>query len=225
MRQNPHAGLLLREWRQRRRYSQLELACEAGISSRHLSFIECGRSKPSREMIIRLAEYLAVPLRERNSLLTAGGYSHMYTEKPLSDPELKLIDVVLKGHEPYPALAIDRHWTLAASNAAVAPLLSGVDPSLIAPPSNVLRLSLHPAGLAPRIENLGEWRAHLLSRLKQQIDVTADEALIALREELNGYEGGSAPESHAYGGIAVPLRLLTDRGTVALISTTMIFGT
>src|SRR5215471_9634946 len=184
-------GSLLKEWRQRRRLSQLDLACEADISTRHLSFLETGRSLPSREMILHLAEQLEVPLRERNALLIAAGYAPVFPERPLGDPELhaarKAVDLVLAGHEPYPALAIDRHWTLIASNNAVPALIVEADPSLLQPPVNVLRLSLHPAGLAPRIANLAQWRSHLLARLSRQIEATADPVLKDLLNELCGY--------------------------------------
>src|SRR5262249_27692012 len=148
----------LREWRQRRRLSQLDLACNAEISTRHLSFVETGRSQPSREMVLRLAEELEVPLRERNVLLVAAGYAPVFPARTLDDPALvaarRAIDLVLKGHEPYPAVVIDRRWTLVASNRAVAPLLAGADQQLLQAPVNVLRLSLHPDGLAPQILNL-----------------------------------------------------------------------
>lgn len=231
--QTQPVGSLLRKWRERRRLSQLDLACEAEISTRHLSFLETGRSLPSREMVLRLAEYLEVPLRERNALLVAAGYAPAFPERPLDDPALqsarKAVDLVLAGHEPYPALAIDRHWTLVASNNAVPPLLAGVDPSLMRPPVNALRLSLHPAGLAPRIANLAEWRSHLLARLRRQIEVTADPVLEELLNELCGYpapgkgvENGGAGE---YAGVAVPFRLVTGQGVLSFISTTTIFGT
>jgi transcriptional regulator with XRE-family HTH domain len=155
---HPNVGHLIREWRQRRRLSQLDLACEADISTRHLSYVENGRASPSREMLMHLAERLDVPLRERNMLLTAAGYAPIYRERPLADPALsaarQAVDLVLKGHEPYPALAIDRHWTMLAHNRTVPLLLGGVDAALLKPPVNVLRLSLHPQGLAPRIVNL-----------------------------------------------------------------------
>ena len=171
-------GNHLREWRQRRRLSQLDLALEAEISTKHLSFLETGRAQPSRDMVLKLAEQLDVPLRERNVLLVSAGYAPVFPQRSLQDPALqaarKAVDLVLKGHEPYPALAVDRHWTLVAHNAAVPALLAGAAARLLQPPVNVLRLSLHPQGLAPRIENLAEWRAHLLARLRQQIDVTAD---------------------------------------------------
>lgn len=228
-------GALLREWRQRRRLSQLDLACDADISARHLSFVETGRSHPSREMILKLAERLQVPLRERNTLLSAGGYAQMYQERRLDDPDLtaatKAIQLVLSGHEPYPALAIDRHWTLVSANRAVGSLLAGVDAGLLEPPVNVLRLGLHPGGLAKRTLNFGEWRSHLLARLRQQIDVTADRVLLDLYEELRAYpmpEGsrsGHQAESVQYGGVAVPFRLTTELGDLTMISTTMVFGT
>ena len=231
--QTQPVGNLLRKWRERRRLSQLDLACEAEISTRHLSFLETGRSLPSREMVLRLAERLDVPLRERNALLVAAGYAPAFPERPLDDPALqsarKAVDLVLAGHEPYPALAIDRHWTLIASNNSVPPLLAGVDPSLLRPPVNALRLSLHPAGLAPRIANLVEWRSHLLARLRRQIEVTADPVLEALLDELSGYPapGGSAENGGAgeYAGVAVPFRLETEQGVLSFISATTIFGT
>src|SRR5688500_15414532 len=190
-------GGLLREWRQRRRMSQLDLALDAEISTRHLSFVETGRSLPSRSMVLTLAERLEVPLRERNVLLTAAGYAPVFPQRPLDDPTLQAarqaVELVLKGHEPYPALAVDRHWTLVASNATVAPLLSGADPALLAPPVNVLRLSLHPRGLAPKIANLAEWRRHLLERLRRQVDLTADPALAELMTELRGFPAPAEP--------------------------------
>ncbi len=156
--QTQSIGTLLREWRQRRRMSQLDLAVEAEISTRHLSFVETGRAQPSREMLLHLAESLEIPLRERNVLLTSAGYAPVFAERPLNDPALgaarQAVDLVLAGHEPYPALAIDRHWMLIAANKSVSRLLSGVAPALLQPPLNVLRLTLHPEGLAPHIVNL-----------------------------------------------------------------------
>lgn len=225
----------LREWRQRRRLSQLDLALEAEISTKHLSFLETGRAQPSREMVLKLAEQLDVPLRERNVLLVSAGYAPVFPQRTLADPALqparKAVDLVLKGHEPYPAIAVDRHWTLVAHNAAVPRLIASADPSLLQSPVNVLRLSLHPKGLAPRIANLAEWRAHLLARLRQQIDVTADSELTRLMDELAAYPApGSARSPRAnvndeYGGVVVPLRFTTQAGTLALFSTTTIFGT
>jgi transcriptional regulator with XRE-family HTH domain len=225
----------LREWRQRRRLSQLDLALEAEISAKHLSFLETGRAQPSRDMVLHLAERLDVPLRERNVLLLSAGFAPVFAQRTLDDPALRhvrhAVDLVLKGHEPYPALAVDRHWTLVAHNAAVPALIASAEPSLLAPPVNVLRLSLHPKGLAPRIANLPEWRAHLLMRLRQQIDVTADGELIKLLDELSGYPapgGGKAPRAtlnEDYAGVVVPLQLNTEAGVLSFFSTTTIFGT
>lgn len=231
-----HVGELLRHWRQRRRMSQLDLACEAEISTRHLSFLETGRSRPSREMLLRLTEWLDVPLRERNAMLLAAGFAPVFSERPLADPIMeaarRTIQRILDGHEPYPALAVDRHWTLVMANAAVPRFLASVEEvSLLQPPVNVLRLSLHPKGLAPRIANLGQWRAHLLARLHRQIEVSGDAVLTALLEELRAYpvaggaEKSTATAEHDFAGIAVPLQLRTPSGTLSLISTTTVFGT
>lgn len=228
-------GQLLREWRQRRRLSQLDLALEAEISPRHLSFLETGRSLPSREMLLRLAEQLRVPLREQNLLLLAAGYAPRFPERSLGSPEMEAarhaVDLVLAGHEPAPALAIDRHWTLVAANRTVPPLLAGVDPVLLQPPVNVIRLSLHPAGLTPRILNYGEWRAHLLARLREQIALSADAVLERLLHEVAAYpapQGASSPHYPLPAGpapLVVPLRLRSDAGPLTFISTTTVFGT
>lgn len=233
--QSPSIGALLRDWRQQRRFSQLDLALEAEISQKHLSFIESGRSQPSREMVLLLAEHLAVPLRERNALLLAAGYAPIYPERPLDDPALKAargaIDLILKGHEPYPALAIDRHWTLLAANGAVTRLLGLVTHAeLLRPPVNVLRLSLHPDGLAPFIVNFREWRGHLLARLGQQVRATADGTLGALLSELSAYPYAEAAakahrETDHEAGIAVPMQLRLGETVLSLISTTTVFGT
>jgi transcriptional regulator with XRE-family HTH domain len=226
-------GALLREWRQRRRLSQLDLACEAEISTKHLSFLETGRSAPSREMVLHLAERLDVPLRARNTLLHAAGYAPVFSERALDDAALSVareaIDLVLTGHEPHPALAVDRHWCMMAANRAIAPLIGGVDPALLRPPVNVLRLGLHPSGLAPRTVNLAEWRAHLLDRLRQQIEVSGDPVLVELQAELRTYpapEGGAAHVvNRDFGNVAVPFRLATDAGVLSFFSTTTVFGT
>ncbi|MET0428061.1 MAG: helix-turn-helix transcriptional regulator [Microvirga sp.] len=227
-------GAHLREWRNRRRMSQLDLSLDAEISTRHLSFVETGRSRPSRGMVLTLAERLAIPLRDRNAILVAAGFAPVFPERSLDDAALvaarRAVDQVLKGHEPYPALAIDRRWTLVSANDAVAPLLAGVDRALLEGPVNVLRLSLHPGGLAPRILNFGEWRGHLLARLRHQVDATADAGLLGLLEELRAYPvprgvGGRLPDTPDHAGIVVPLRLRTDDGDLSLISTTTVFGT
>jgi transcriptional regulator with XRE-family HTH domain len=225
-------GEHLRAWRLRRRMSQLDLASDAEISTRHLSFVETGRSVPSREMVLRLAERLDVPLRERNALLVAAGYAPMYRERPLDDPALAVakqaVQLILKSHEPYPALAVDRYWNLLAHNALVPHLLAGVDAALMQPPVNVLRLSLHPKGLAPQIVNIGQWRHHLFERLRQQIQATGDTRLQALEQELRAYpvppDGDTTRLEGEVLGIVVPLRLRTTAGVLNLISTTTIFG-
>jgi transcriptional regulator with XRE-family HTH domain len=223
-------GALLREWRQRRRLSQLDLASEAEISTRHLSFLETGRALPSRDMVLHLSERLEIPLRERNVLLVAAGYAPVFRERSLADPELQTaraaMELVLAAHAPNPAIAIDRHWTLVAANRSVAPLLTGVDPELLKPPVNVLRLSLHPKGLAPRIVNLAEWRAHLLERLRRQVDVTADAVLVELLKELRGYPSPSQPPHKLNGaGVVVPFRLRHGDRVLSFLSTTTVFGT
>jgi transcriptional regulator with XRE-family HTH domain len=229
----PRVGPLLRDWRRRRRLSQLDLALDAGVSARHLSFVETGRSRPSAEMVLHLAEQLEVPLRDRNQLLLAAGYAPRYGQRALDDPELRpvraALQLVLDGHEPYPVAVVDRHWNLVAANRSVAMLTEGVAPELMAPPTNVLRLSLHPDGMAPRIANLGEWRTHLIERLDRQIGTTGDEQLIALREEIAAYPAPAGDDHHeegTAGQIVVPLRLRRpDRSEVTFFSTVATFGT
>jgi transcriptional regulator with XRE-family HTH domain len=229
---HPPIGALIREWRQRRRLSQLDLACEADISTRHLSYVENGRSSPSREMLMHLAERLDVPLRERNTLLTAAGFAPIYRERPLEDPALaaarEAVNVVLRAHEPYPALAIDRHWTMLAHNRTVPLLLAGVDPDLLKPPVNVLRLSLHPRGLGRRIVNLAQWREHLFARLSRQIAASADPALTELLHELQAMPFDASRSQGATidpSGVAVPLQFDTEHGVLSFIGTTTVFGT
>ncbi len=214
--------------------SQLLLATEADISTRHLSFVESGRALPSREMVMHLAERLDVPLRARNALLVAAGYAPLFRERPLSDPQLaaarEAVELVLKGHEPYPALAIDRHWTIVTTNNALAPLLSGASPELLMPPVNALRLSLHPRGIAASIVNWHAWREHVLARLQRQIEVSGDDTLSALRDELATYPpppdaGPADPDDTRLNQIAVPLRLRTPLGVLSFFSTTTVFGT
>ena len=227
----PGAGPLLREWRRRRHLSQLDLALEANVSARHLSFIETGRARPSAEMLLHLSEQLEIPLRERNALLLAAGHAPAYAQRELDAPELgpvrDALDRVLAGHAPNPALVVDRHWGLVAANASTDLLTAGAAPHLLEPPVNVLRLSLHPEGVAPRIANLPEWRAHLLDRLGREAVAGGDPALAALLEELAGYPGGGpavAPDLEA-GAIAVPLRIRHGDAELAFISTVTTFGT
>ena len=227
----PPVGELLREWRQRRRLSQLDLALEAGVSARHVSFIETWRAKPSQEMVIGLAEQLEVPLRERNGLLLAAGFAPAYAEHELADPEMgpvrEAIDRVLAGHDPYPALVVDRHWGMVAANRALGLLTDGAAPHLLEPPVNALRLSLHPEGMAPRIVNLGEWRVHILEGLGRRAVVTGDPALFALHSELAAYPGGEAaePPDLAVAEIATPLRIRAGDTELGFLSTLTRFGT
>jgi transcriptional regulator with XRE-family HTH domain len=223
-------GSLLKDWRQRRRLSQLDLALDAGVSARHLSFVETGRSKPSREMVLHLAEQLDVPLRDRNHMLLAAGFAPAYEERPLDGPEMapvrEALDHVLTGHEPYPALVVDRWWNLVAANRSIALFTDGAAPHLLEPPANVLRLSLHPEGTARRVINLAEVRAHLLDRLRRQVALTADERLAALHEEVSAYPGGETDLQPHEAGIAVPVRLRSpDDHELAFFSTIATFGT
>ena len=238
---NPSASLTfgtqLRGWRQRRRLSQLDLAADASVSTRHLSFVETGRAMPSREMVLRLANRLDVPLRERNVLLTAAGFAPMYAERGLDDPALRAareaVEQILKAHEPYPALAVDRHWNMVSHNAAALPLFGlGMAAELLTPPVNVLRLSLHPRGLAPFIVNFTQWREHLLERVQHQVTISADATLAALLAELTAYpalaQSDARAEAHApiaANAIVVPLVLDTPMGRLSLISTMTVFGT
>jgi transcriptional regulator with XRE-family HTH domain len=225
-------GELLRRWRGRRRLSQLELALESDISARHLSFVENGKSAPSRDTVLRLAEGLDLPLRERNHLLLAAGYAPVYSEAKLDSPEMSAVRgavrQVLRGHEPYPAVVVDRNWNLVDANAGVALLTEGVAQELLAPTANVLRVSLHPDGMAPRIANLGEWRAHLLGRLRRQVALTADTRLSRLLNELRTYpceEPEPEIELPGPGDIVVPLRVRHEGRELAFFSTVTTFGT
>ena len=223
-------GELLRQWRERRRISQLDLSIEADISSRHLSFVETGRSQPSRDMVLRLADTLDVPLRERNHLLLAAGYAPVYGEAALDAPQMaavrQAIRLVLKAHEPFPAVVVDRGWNLVDANATINLLTAGAAPQLLEPPVNVLRLALSPDGLAPRIVNLAEWHAHLLARLRREIAVSADERLIELLDELRQCPGDKPDvEPPGWGDVVVPLRIRTDLGELRFLSTVATFGT
>jgi transcriptional regulator with XRE-family HTH domain len=224
-------GELLRQWREHRRLSQLELAVQAEVSTRHLSFVETSRSRPSRDMILHLAEHLDVPRRDRNQMLLAAGYAPVYPHAPLDSPELagprRAIRQVLRGHEPYPAVVVDREWNVVERNTSVGVFLAGAAPDLIAPPANVLRISLHPEGMAPRIVNLGEWRAHLLGRLHRQIELTADPDLVALHKEVLGYpcdQPEPAPELPGAGEVVVPLRIRHQGRELSFFSTVAVFG-
>ena len=215
-------GPLLREWRGRRRLTQLELALDAGVSARHLSFVETGRSKPGREMLLAVAEQLQIPFRERNQLLLAAGHAPAFPERPLADPELapvrEALDRILAAHEPYPGVIFDRAWNLVATNAPMAELAARVeiDPALLEPPINLLRAGLHPRGFAPLIVNLAEWRGHFLKRLAQQIAISGDDGLRSLMDEVAAYpvpdgENGVATEAGS-GEILGPVRLRAPTG-------------
>ncbi|GIF51495.1 transcriptional regulator with XRE-family HTH domain [Asanoa ferruginea] len=225
-------GELLRDWRRSRRMSQLDLSIEVGVSTRHLSFVETGRSRPSPELILRLAEQLDVPLADRNTMLLAGGHAPAYPRHELGDPELAPVRAALRqildGHSPYPAAVVDRHWQLVDANPALAVFTAGAAPELLGAPVNVLRLSLHPDGMAPRIHNLPEWRAHLLNRLRQQALTTNDPMLYELLDELRTYPGGAgpaAPINDAVSSVVVPLRYRHEGQVLSFFSTTTLFGT
>jgi transcriptional regulator with XRE-family HTH domain len=219
----------LRQWRERRRLSQLELSSQAEISTRHLSFVETGRAKPTSAMILRISEHLDVPLRERNALLLAGGYAPVYAEHEFAGPQLDLVrgalGKVLSGHLPYPAVVINRWWELLDANPAIALFTEDVAPELLEPPVNVLRLSLHPAGMAPRIGNLGQWRAHLLDRLTRQTEATGDEMLLQLLTELRGYPAAAASAPVGPADVVVPLKYNYHGHQLSLFSITAVVGT
>lgn len=230
----PSVGPLLRGWRQRRRLSQLDVSARAAISTRHLSFLETGRARPSREMVLHLAEELDVPLRERNTLLVAAGYAPVYQETPMDGDDMaavrRTLEQLLASHEPNPALVVDRQWNLVLANRAIGLLLHGVAADLLTPPVNVLRAALHPDGLAPHITNFEEWSGHLLSRLGREVTATGDPALASLHDELSALPGVSTGEPHVPHGegasrLMVTLRLKTPLGDLAFFSTVATFGT
>ena len=224
------SGTLFRAWRERRHLSQLALASEAEISQRHLSFIESGRATPSRDMVLRLADYLQVPLRDRNVLLLSAGYAPLFPDRALDDPALAparaAVSRVLAAQEPYPAFALDRRWNAVAANRAAERLLAPIDPQLLKPPINVIRASLHPQGLSGRIVNIASWRAHLLERLRRQASLTGDPETAALLAEVSAYPSPrSAPPAQPGDDIATPLRLRTPEGELSMFSTVTVFGT
>ena len=224
-------GEQLRDWRQRRRMSQLDLAAEADLSTRHLSFVETGRAKPSREVVQRLSEALELPLRSRNALMIAAGFAPAFPERSFNDAASagvrEAVQRILDCHMPFPALAVDRHWHLVASNAAVMALIAGASPQLLEPPINVLRLSLHPDGLASRIGNLSDWKRHILERLRHQATESGDPVLEDLIEELRAYPAPASKAPAAAGDIpiAVPMVLKSPVGDLSFLSTTTVFGT
>jgi len=217
-------GLLLRQWRERRRATQLELALDAGISARHLSFVETGRSRPGRDMLVRVLEQLKVPFREQNRLLLAAGHAPAYPERSFDDPDLApvrdALDLVLSGHEPYPAIAVDRAWNMVAANSAMLALTEAVeiDPELLEPPVNVIRVGLHPRGLGPLFVNLGDWHAHWIKQLERQLAATGDEQLASLIDEVAGYPipepdaDADAVTGFAAGEMLGPVKVRTPDG-------------
>jgi len=240
-------GPLLRGWREQRRVSQLELALRAGSSARHISFVETGRSRPSEEMVLRLAEHLDVPVRDRNALLLAAGYAPRYPETPLDDPALDAlregVERLIQGYEPYPAFVVDATYNVVAANRGIAMLLDTVPEHLLAPPLNAMRLTLHPEGLAPRIRNLREWRGHLLAQMERDIALRRSEPLRALYEEVAAYpypsessstEGspGNESENESDEGpgetvpyFALPMQIEHDGRVLSFISSISTFNT
>jgi transcriptional regulator with XRE-family HTH domain len=229
----PYAGALLREWRQRRNLSQLELATRSAVSARHLSFIETGRARPSREMVLHLAERLDVPLRDRNQLLLAAGYAPAFGERSLDESEMapvrEALERFLSAHEPYPALVVDGHWNVVAANRGVAYVTRGVAAELRAPPANALRIALHPDGMAPHIRNLADWSGYLLARLRRELEATRDPELESLYQELVAYPGITTETDPAnpanLNDIMLMHELRLDETDLALFCTFATFGT
>ena len=225
------AGNLLREWRRRRNLSQRALATGSAVSARHLSFIETGRARPSREMVLHLADRLDVPLRERNRLLLAAGYAPVFPERPLADDEMapvrEALERFLAAHEPYPAVVVDRGWNLVLANEASLALTAGVAPELLEPPANVLRATLHPDGMAPHIVNFSEWSGHLLHRLRRQIEISGDDDLARLYDEVAAYPNvvHEPPAAASAADIVLPLRLRAGDAELSFFSTVTTFGT
>jgi transcriptional regulator with XRE-family HTH domain len=224
------AGDLLRHWRQQRRRSQLDLALDAGVSARHLSFVETGRARPSSGLLLALAEQLEVPLRERNALLLAAGYAPAYPETELDDEQAAAVREslghLLAGHEPYPAVVLDRYGDVVLTNRAVGPLLEGADPALLGPPVNVYRLGLHPGGLVPRIRDRAGWTAHLVHRLTRLERLSGDRRLTALLAEVRSYPGvvEALAERPAGSELLLTVELASPRGELALHTTVTSFG-
>ncbi len=223
-----HAGEMLRDWRQRRRLTQLELATDAAVPIRLLGAIETGQSLPDRSIILRLADQLDVPLRARNNLLVAAGYEAAFPARTLGDPVLagiwSMIDRTVNGHAPYPSLALDRRWAIVASNEVLRATIAGVDPALLSTPANWARLTLHPAGLAPRIANLGDWHGYVLGRLRRLFEATGDAVVADLIEEISDYPiPPSTDTGHAPNTVAVPLRLMTVEGLLSFYCASTVF--
>lgn len=230
---NPHVpsatvGVMLQRWRARRRLSQLDLAVEANVSARHVSFIETGRAKPSRAMVLRLAAVLEVPRREQNRMLVAAGLAPAYAERPLEAPDMAAVQAgvqrVLDAYDPYPCVVVDRGWRIVRANGGASVLLAGVAPHLLERP-NALRIALHPDGMAPRIRNLGQWRSHLIERLRREAAADDSGELTGLLNEILSYPGGFVEDTDL-GAVAVPLELVTPDGReLRFLSMVTTFGT
>lgn len=230
-------GELLRDWRTRRRRSQLDLANDVGVSTRHLSFVETGRSRPSPELVLAVADHLDVPLRERNQLLLAAGYAPRFGERSLDDPSLGRVRAslqrMLDAHDPYPGVVVDRQWDVVLANDAALLLTDGVAGHLLEPHLNVFRICLHPEGLASRTTNFGEWAAYLLRQIRRSIQLTGDPRLVAIEEEVLGYPNVAAldavADGHLSGGddpqLLVPVQLAVDGGELSMFTTLTTFGT
>jgi transcriptional regulator with XRE-family HTH domain len=223
------AGALLRQWRMHRRMSQLDLSNKAGVSTRHLSFVETGRAQPSRDLLLHLGRSLDMPMRDCNRLLLAAGFAPVFGDAPLDAPEqrdtLAAVQRVLDAHEPWPALVVDRHWNLVMANQAAGVFMHGVDASVMGPPINVLRVCLHPDGMAPRIRNLGAMAHHVLSNLHRQIDMLGDPDLLALADELHGYVAHLDVEAaHDDHGLAVSMELAWGDTTLKFVNLIATFG-
>ena len=224
------AGTLIRWWRERRNLTQLELSGLSEVSTRHLSYVETGRARPSSRLILQLCEHLGVPLRRRNDILLAAGFAPAYAEHRLADAPLAAVNsaltLILAAHEPLPALAVDGHWEMIAATSSIGALTAECSPTLLEPPVNVLRLSLHPDGMAPNIVNLSQWRAHLFSRLESQVLASSDPVLADLLTELRGYPGGEDHDGvNSASQVLIPLRYRMGDTELSLLSTTTVFGT
>ncbi|MGW8552459.1 helix-turn-helix domain-containing protein [Streptomyces tubercidicus] len=226
-------GALLRAWRDRRRISQLELALRADSSARHISFIETGRSRPSQEMVLRLAEHLDVPVRERNALLIAAGYAPTFPETPLDDPSMAALrsgmERLLTTYDPFPALVFDGTYDVQAANRGITMLLEGVAPSLLQPPLNAMRITMHPDGLAPRIRNYREWRGHLLSQMERQLALMRSAPLRALYDEVAAYPlppgGHTSAALGDHSPFALPMMIEHHHTVLSFVSTIATFNT
>jgi transcriptional regulator with XRE-family HTH domain len=223
-------GVLLRRWRERRRMTQMDLAAAANSSTRHLSCLETGQAQPSREMVLRLAACLDIPLRGQNALLQAAGFAAAFQERSLQElvAARQAIEQILEAHKPYPAFAVDRHWDVVLSNRALPELYAGVSPELLRPPVNAIRLMLHPAALAPRIINFSDWRAYIVSVLRQQVEARADAGIESLLAEILAYpapDHGAATDMNGSQRFATPLQIATAAGTISFLNTVTVFGT